>query len=938
MTQQWALSPYVDLRSDRLPEQDADRQMRTAAEICRRLNSQPGVVLADDVGMGKTFVALAVAASISHQDPSRQIVVMVPAPVGDKWPSDWSVFQSRCLHGGPPIRATEHTVKRGAEFLKLLDDPPETRKQIIFLSHWALSTNLDDPFIRLALIRTAFRYQRGLQDHRKALPRWAQKIFNRSDFKEPVVEAMLESDPARWRSVWLRHTEKDLGDDPVPAFLLDAFNSCDLTDVRKSLAAMPLRHSSNLEERLKQLRTSLSTALNMVWKDALRGFQTHMPLLILDEAHHLKNPNQLRSLFQDGQGDTEGKAGNRRGMFSGVFDRMLLLTATPFQLGHRELVAVLRLFGSTRNDATSVEAFELAMQSLGRVLDSAQAASLRLEQGWGRVRAEDLKNMPAKWWQDLPVDAPEHLKTVTGQIVEAVSRLVAASAELRPWVIRHGRDRQRQYFPGAATAPESATESHQGLPIAGAGVLPFLLAARAQSLVALRGLQEHRKARALFADGLASSFEAYRSTRTLRADEAQQDPPFVDDVESSNLPGSTHQELDWYLEQIDLALPTADPSARASHPKVRATVARAMAHWRQGEKVLVFCFYRATGRALREHLSAAIGEEIRQLAHQKFGIRPTNAQDVFELLGERADSILRRDRPGGQSIHRTASHIAEQAGLTGDDVTAFADVVLRFMRTPSFLVRHVDLNQASGEDAVAHAFSVVDGSGMSLADRLADFAGRVATLTAEKERPELWQSLKRFRTGNRHVDSEPGVDESETSDNGVVLRPNVHLANGETDPDVRRRLMATFNTPFLPEILVANSVMAEGVDLHRECRHVIHHDLDWNPSTLEQRTGRIERLGSKALATRQPIVVCEPYVAGTQDEKQYRVVKDRERWFGVLMGGRVPDDEWSKDKLAERVPLPVDLLEELVLDLSVWHPAGPSESSDSPNSGVMAMS
>ena len=62
-------------------------------------------------------------------------------------------------------------------------------------------------------------------------------------------------------------------------------------------------------------------------------------------------------------------------------------------------------------------------------------------------------------------------------------------------------------------------------------------------------------------------------------------------------------------------------------------------------------------------------------------------------------------------------------------------------------------------------------------------------------------------------------------------------------------------TPFFPEVLVASSVMAEGVDLHLDCRHVIHHDLDWNPSVLEQRTGRLDRLGSKAELTRKPIVV-----------------------------------------------------------------------------------
>ena len=33
-----------------------------------------------------------------------------------------------------------------------------------------------------------------------------------------------------------------------------------------------------------------------------------------------------------------------QGPFAGVFDRMLFLTATPFQLGHHELVEVLRRF------------------------------------------------------------------------------------------------------------------------------------------------------------------------------------------------------------------------------------------------------------------------------------------------------------------------------------------------------------------------------------------------------------------------------------------------------------------------------------------------------------------------------------------------------------------------------------------------------------------
>jgi hypothetical protein len=64
---------------------------------------------------------------------------------------------------------------------------------------------------------------------------------------------------------------------------------------------------------------------------------------------------------------------------------------------------------------------------------------------------------------------------------------------------------------------------------------------------------------------------------------------------------------------------------------------------------------------------------------------------------------------------------------------------------------------------------------------------------------------------------------------------------------------------------------------------VIHHDLAWNPSTIEQRTGRIDRLACKAEG-RHSIGVYVPYLAGTADERQYQVMSDRERWFRVVMG------------------------------------------------------
>lgn len=111
--------------------------------------------------------------------------------------------------------------------------------------------------------------------------------------------------------------------------------------------------------------------------------------------------------------------------------------------------------------------------------------------------------------------------------------------------------------------------------------------------------------------------------------------------------------------------------------------------------------------------------------------------------------------------------------------------------------------------------------------------------------------------------------------------------------------------------------MAEGVDLHRYCRYMIHHDLCWNPSALEQRIGRVDRIGAKAEFAGQPIHVCIPFVAETQDEKVYRVVMDRERWFNVVIGEDYKVDARTTDKLADRIAFPVDAANELAFKLNV---------------------
>ncbi|MFN7895509.1 MAG: DISARM system SNF2-like helicase DrmD [Cyanobacteriota bacterium] len=92
--------------------------------------------------------------------------------------------------------------------------------------------------------------------------------------------------------------------------------------------------------------------------------------------------------------------------------------------------------------------------------------------------------------------------------------------------------------------------------------------------------------------------------------------------------------------------------------------------------------------------------------------------------------------------------------------------------------------------------------------------------------------------------------------------------SGGMSEDNRERLKAQFNADPDEEplrILIATDAAREGVNLQNHCKHLIHFDIPWNPSKLEQRNGRIDRKLQRA-----PQVWCHYFVL--EDRPEDRVM------------------------------------------------------------------
>jgi superfamily II DNA or RNA helicase len=94
------------------------------------------------------------------------------------------------------------------------------------------------------------------------------------------------------------------------------------------------------------------------------------------------------------------------------------------------------------------------------------------------------------------------------------------------------------------------------------------------------------------------------------------------------------------------------------------------------------------------------------------------------------------------------------------------------------------------------------------------------------------------------------------------------LHGGLTSRD-RGGVIRQFNDGQMP-LLLATDAASEGLNLHRRCRFVVSLDVPWTPLRLEQRVGRVDRIGQAGRVHALNLVA-----VGTNDEFMARQLRER---------------------------------------------------------------
>ncbi|MDA7918227.1 DEAD/DEAH box helicase [Mariniblastus sp.] len=634
-------SKHFDLGRDKTrmkDSADADRQSETVDALLNRFFNEKAEdrweiqILADEVGMGKTFVALGTAysvlqamkektASASLRKCYKKILIVTPhnSALFKKWNREVGEFVKRCVH-------SEHQKIANKWFRS---------KPIERIDELALELRQGGSSPKIIITSMSVFAGGRLQNYDVKKRQLLGSLFRNwgNRFNHEKRKRLLRGAPAGWPSraeELSKFTEREWNNQLL-------FDNEEVLDAVKELDSKP---DSNIEALLElcdeiatpfvrdrdELFSKVENRLIKIYREMMTVIVNRsLPLVIVDEAHNWKNGPRRNS---NGYQDFMDLIGCRT-------RRALLLTATPFQLRPSEMLEILKVADHLKPEPTIAESKQRTelltshRENVVRpVLDRSSRASQRFARAWSKLPAQITTELLRECWNTPPLVAARQaldkeaeksgvvdqskLERIIGeatceldpdirQLIREALRLFVynsdLSYELGRIVVRHRRRAEHRHFrvgyEFAADVEKSASRldkhllhSAPGVDVKGEGELPHYLL--------MRCVSESKGGKGK--SSLGSALTGCYSTLLHSAEGKKV---------SKRLGASSLGRV-----YLDLLMDMVSEEHDHKHPKVREVVDSAIENWKAGEKTLVFCFRTNNAKRLKEIIDERIKVEM----------------------------------------------------------------------------------------------------------------------------------------------------------------------------------------------------------------------------------------------------------------------------------------------------------------------------------------
>lgn len=626
-------SSAYDLGADKTRMKDAndvERQHATVDALLGRFFSDDPErrwelqLVADEVGMGKTFVALATAYSVLEgmrdgandrdlQGCYPKVLIITPPnqSLFDKWQREIGEFVKRCVQ--PQLQDQARTWFSPVP-VERFDELPEKVRE-------------PGPAVLLASMRLFAGEKLRNYDLKRRLLLAALFRFWGTRLKNDERERLLKGAPDDWP-----RKPTDVGKLSEKEVALVKFREDEIVDALRTVKSNVVE---DLLDRCREIAAPFTHARSELFKDVEKGLvavyrevcrsmmDRAFPLVIVDEAHNWKNgPSAGTNGYRDFTATIASRA-----------RRALLLTATPFQLRPSEMLEILKVSDHlvpTPNDGESRDRRARLVrhreQVIAPVLLNSERASARFSKEWTALPRQLTTAELSEIWTSPQISTARDELTryarepgvVSDDVIDRICRRATGhldpslraffrealqlhaynedlSNELGTLVIRHKRRVLhraflvgQEYEQGAASvAPRQDRHVLHGAPgidVRGDAELPQYLL--------MRCVSEMKGGRTALGTALTGCYTTLLHSNEGRVFDKQLATSTVGQLYLGLLKSMTNSETD------------------ASHPKVKAVVEGTVRNWIRGEKTLIFCFRIPTAQRLHDLIGRRVAEEL----------------------------------------------------------------------------------------------------------------------------------------------------------------------------------------------------------------------------------------------------------------------------------------------------------------------------------------